>query len=184
MISPLPCPLLQALQEQPQGRRAPRRACYGVTPLSYNVFDVAYSLLLRFTVTDNIKQHPFNIDEARSHPERIQTRDGRPVRVLAWDLKGKYPIAAAVPHNDDPPGRFFEGVHTYLPNGRRFDKGGDDSLDLVLRVEIVTLWINIFPSATSTGYGSGAIHTSKEEALRHAAGGSRVATVPITFPAQ
>lgn len=60
---------------------------------------------------------PFDL-EAAKRGEPVQTRDGRPVRIVCWDMIGDYPIVALVLENND--GDLFEDTIIYTIDGRCF----------------------------------------------------------------
>lgn len=78
----------------------------------------------------------------------VQTRDGRKARVLAVNLKGACPIAAAIEDSDE------EFVTQFFTSGR-LSSEGDTPDDLVNPVHKVPIWVNVYsdgsyePHATS-----------------------------------
>jgi Zn-dependent alcohol dehydrogenase len=73
----------------------------------------------------------------------VQTRDGRPAKILCIDLKHhRYQIAARVQmhHNARD-----ETVVLFDKNGRKnYDNGEDESIDLVNVPEKHVRWVNIY----------------------------------------
>lgn len=71
----------------------------------------------------------------------VQTRDGRPVRILCTDLKEEgYPIAAAVQGWDGS-----ERLESFTTDGRLISGGGRyPKLDLVNVPDHGSFWINVF----------------------------------------
>lgn len=79
---------------------------------------------------------PFNLEEAKAG-KPVQTRDGRPARILAFDRKGPNPIIGLVTHID------FEVAYYWFEDGRA---SADFNLnyDLVMKAEKKEGWINLY----------------------------------------
>ncbi len=70
---------------------------------------------------------PFNI-EAAKRGEKLITRDGRSVRILAFDAKNTFPIVALVKNGSS------EEAYHYAPDGRYFlDRGCEKDLFMAER---------------------------------------------------
>lgn len=98
----------------------------------------------------------FNLELAKAG-HQVQTRDGRPARVICYDKNGdKYPIIALISN---------EGKETpclYDINGRHYIFGGNDLVMVSTKKEG---WINIYPKENYVGHISNAYET-EEEALK------------------
>lgn len=81
---------------------------------------------------------PFDL-EAAKRGEPVQTRDGRKVRIVCFDVKSKnYPILAIIENNDGteiPVSMTNEGVHVY---------GCPESTTLIMAPRTVTRWRVIY----------------------------------------
>ena len=80
---------------------------------------------------------PFNLEEAKAG-KPVCTRDGRPVRILCFDLKNNtFPIAATIEtaHSEE--------VFIFTLDGK-YNTNRDSYLDLFMAVEKKTGWINIY----------------------------------------
>ena len=82
---------------------------------------------------------PFNINLAKAkHP--IQTRDGRPVRIICYDVKNPdYDIVALVNHGDN-----YELVKTYKSDGRSSTGMSNSSYDLFMVSTEYVKYVNIY----------------------------------------
>ena len=101
---------------------------------------------------------PFNLEGERENPERrISTKDGRNVRMICTDAKGKFPIIALV--------KTYNGNETVLrlkENGR-FYNDTENSSDLFFAPIKKEGWVNMYKTR-SGGAQIGQIYSSKEEA--------------------
>ena len=101
----------------------------------------------------------------------VQTRDGRPARIVCTDATGVLPIVALV----DDGGA--EIVIRYHPTGRRQDVRAQRDDDLINIPERHVRWFNIYLGRLCCdGYG----YTTKEEADQQE-GLGRIACVRIEF---
>lgn len=96
----------------------------------------------------------------------VQTRDGRPVRILCYDRVSKlniYPIVALVKTND------IENTIYYSKEGIYSDSGKPTCLDLFMAPAKKEGWINIYPSKPLETLRKqvSEIYNSKEEALKY-----------------
>ncbi len=98
----------------------------------------------------------------------VQTRDGRPVRILATDLKGEYPIAGAVLFDN------HEQVHTWTAEGVFVAGVTDDNFDLV-NVKRVA-YVNMYDNPISAGFMYGT-----RVAADNAASPDRTARIRVEF---
>lgn len=74
----------------------------------------------------------------------VQTRDGRPVRILCTDVKSqRFPIVAAVLDSNG-----FERVITYATDGRELIRT-ETELDLMNIPEETTEWVNYYEDIQS-----------------------------------
>lgn len=81
---------------------------------------------------------PFNIDNAKDG-DAIVTRDGHRVRILAFDVKGERPIAAAIECADGK----YESIYLYRSNGCFHDDGEKSDIDLFMAGKKHTLYYNL-----------------------------------------
>lgn len=71
-----------------------------------------------------------------------QTRDGRPARILATDLKSPMPILAAIPHPVMPA---QESAVAVFPSGQ-FSLNSKGPTDLVNVPEVTVEYLNVYPN--------------------------------------
>ena len=92
---------------------------------------------------------PFNLEEAKAG-KAVCTRDGRKVRILAFDVKiPEYPIAAAISLSDCD-GK--ETIHSYSLEGTFYHDGEPSNNDLMMNSEKRRGWIGILrPSPVLCG---------------------------------
>jgi hypothetical protein len=78
----------------------------------------------------------------------LQTRDGRPVRILATDLKGIYPVAAVVPSGGE------ETVQSFTLDGRFYASADSEETEWDLRnvPEETVEYGNFYPDRGSATY--------------------------------
>ncbi len=118
----------------------------------------------------------FNLEQAKlGHP--VCTRDGRPVRILCFDRKHEemaYPIVALV----TLPGNETEYTEMYDTYGKAYDTPRE--CDLMMASVKHEGWANV--CVGDFGYFlSREIWATKDEALNHSEGGTKVATVKIEW---
>ncbi len=99
-----------------------------------------------------------------NHP--VQTRDGRPARIICTDCKSAYPVIALVDLSRDG----TEAILTYTPDGLLVEGREGNPADLVNTPERLTGWVNI--------YDGGLIYSSQAEADLKA-GPARIAVAYI-----
>lgn len=95
----------------------------------------------------------------------MQTRDGRPVRILCTDAKGRSPIIGLIVQ----PNAQTDAICTWCADGHRFDFGTDNPLDLQNISVKHTGWINIrkIPARDKTfSHFCSHIFPSREDALK------------------
>jgi hypothetical protein len=94
----------------------------------------------------------------------VQTRDGRPARILCTDIKHpNYSIAAAYTNQFG-----VEIISSYTTDGI---SSGHGSVDLINVPEKRTVWVNVYPSL---GYPTKALADK-------CAATDRIACVPLTY---
>lgn len=109
---------------------------------------------------------PFNLEEAKAG-EPVCTRDGRPVRIVCFDVSSNdYPLLALVQDSGDG----LEYIISYTLSGQQY-VGEESSCDLVMISEIKEGWINLCKDKDDLGgtgiYLTGSrVYASKEEAER------------------
>ena len=102
---------------------------------------------------------PFSLKEYLKNPSRkVVTKDGRKVRIVCTDAKGKYPVTALVERYDG----LSENAFVFTEDGR-YLVGGTDNKDLFFAPEKHEGWINLFKDYDSKYVGY-KIFESKEEA--------------------
>lgn len=106
-----------------------------------------------------------NVPEPTFDPSKpVQTRDGRPARVLCTDASGSYPIAALI--NGD--------LRTYTSEGLFVEDCGEDTLDLVNIPEETVEYVNVYERGWGGDLGGWvAPSTSSKGSADRAAGHSR-----------
>ena len=75
----------------------------------------------------------FDLEKAKAGA-KVVTRDGRPVRILCFDLEGRQPIGAAI-EREDFDGVVSEVLHAFGSDGRYYTgttQDKDSSLDLFM----------------------------------------------------
>jgi len=99
----------------------------------------------------------FNLEAAKAGA-KVQTRDGRPARIVCYDMKGqRQPILVLITER----GEEFKSEHSL--DGRYYIKSRDDRSDLFMAPIKKTGWINIYPDGTT-----GRTHTTQNKALEYA----------------
>lgn len=100
----------------------------------------------------------FNLDLAKAgHP--VQTRSGKPARIICFDrIDNNYPIIALVKNDDIKE----EMCNSYTKEGRRYTYRDDDPEDLFMISIKKEGWINIY-NTKEVGF----IYNSKEEAIKN-----------------
>ena len=98
----------------------------------------------------------------------LETRDGKKVRMLCTDAKGKYPVVGLIHYPNE------DRARTWTKEGK-FSFNGERKNDLVNVSEKITKWINIYPCRMFTSYDS------KEKADNVANNWGRIACIKIEF---
>lgn len=70
----------------------------------------------------------------------VQTRDGRPARIIATDAEGTYPIVALIVGRTGT-----ESPHTYMLNGAWHKRSHSGAQDLINIPEKREVWVNVYP---------------------------------------
>jgi hypothetical protein len=118
---------------------------------------------------------PFNIDDARQG-KPVCTRDGRDVRIVCWDMNGEFYSLLAVIENEDG----TEYGCEFRKNGKMNPTDRESDLDLFMKSETKTGWVNIYRNSVSREYR--AIWDSEVRAKNNIEkSGSYITTVPITW---
>ena len=98
----------------------------------------------------------FDLELAKAgHP--VQTRDGRPARIICYDRKGNKPIVALIYEKEDN----VEHHHFYFNDGLFLTSTKKSPEDLVMATTKKGGWINIYTDNATNG----CIYNTKEEAL-------------------
>lgn len=121
----------------------------------------------------------FNLEEAKAG-KPVCTRNGRPVRIICFNLKTKlYPIAAAVEYDG-----YGEQVAAYTLDGR-FTDGGKSEQDLMMATTKHEGWINIYKTHyfgnEKHRYEGNIIYDTREEAEKALYRPSFVTTTKIEW---
>ena len=118
----------------------------------------------------------FNLQEFQKDPSRkVVTRDGRPVRIICTDAKGKYPvIGLALNKESEVPENYTENGD-YLTNDRCDD-------DIFFADEKKEGWVNIYKMLDTDQLEASCIFSTKEEAEIYRGDNSNyVTTTKITW---
>lgn len=84
----------------------------------------------------------------------VQTRDGRPARIIATDLLGLYPVAAAImSRNPETPTEYTESF-TRLGEAAHDMPSDLDLVNVPPAKKVYERWINIYPNGDDYSYFS------------------------------
>lgn len=125
------------------------------------------------------KFKPFDLGAAKAGAP-VMTCDGRPARILAFDLKAEgFPIVAAV---KTPDGK-YEAIQTYTESGEYNYIVAKHDYDLVMAPVKHRAWVNIFKDNQyrSSQYRTGDIFDTEVEAIKN---GERVSAYITTVPVE
>ena len=122
---------------------------------------------------------PFNLEQAKAGAP-VCTRDGQPVRIVCYDLKGpkNYPILALI---ESPVGE--EATVSYALNGR-YSLYSETGIDLMMASVKREGWVNLYTyPGGATATDQCALYQSEKEARSHVLKGNGVyvATVKIEW---
>lgn len=129
------------------------------------------------------KFKPFDLEAAKAGAP-VMTRDGRPARILAFDVENAgYPVVAVVPTHDGK----YENVEVYTKNGKYNDDEYDDiknecDYDLVMAPVKHRAWVNLFKD-NRIKYYMGRVFDTEDKA-RQSIGQKcsvYIATIPIEW---
>ena len=98
-----------------------------------------------------------------SDPSKLQTRDGREVRIYATDHGGKYPIAGAIA------GDGLWIAKTWTKHGEEWQGTRGDG-DLIPKPTRITGWVNVYIDPNGNKYFSHVFATRKEVASKKSNG--------------
>lgn len=111
---------------------------------------------------------PFDIELAKAgHP--VQTRDGKPVRILCYDRKANAPIIALILEEDD-----IEYPYPFYNNGKRYSDG-IRSDDLFMAPAKKEGWVNVYKSKYGN-FVAGGVFLNVNEAKNNVIGNYVYAT--------
>lgn len=123
---------------------------------------------------------PFNLELAKQeHP--VQTRDGRPARIICFDRKDKdFPIVALV----ESISKTCEFPQVYTNEGKIHPDGRESGVDLVMTTIKKEGWIDIFhrKGLFTECHEAKMVYPTEEEAKEAASGNADyVATIKISW---
>lgn len=101
---------------------------------------------------------PFDLEKAKAGAP-VCTKDGKDARIICFDAKSIYPIAALILNGDT------EYINSYTNYGR-FALEGEDDNDLMMKEIHHEGWINIYNGDISPKECGRIIHDSEEDAKR------------------
>lgn len=102
---------------------------------------------------------PFDLELAKAG-NPVQTRDGRPARIVCYDIVGERQIGVLLTCITSK-GEKFEVMHAYYENGR-FNKNVDNDLDLFMATTKKEGWGNIYAKGDKREIGH--LYESEKEA--------------------
>ena len=107
----------------------------------------------------------FSLEEFKKNPNRkVVTRDGRPVRIICTDAKGKYPVIGLALNKEE-----VEVPENYTENGYYLTNDRCDD-DIFFEPEKKEGYINLYRSKLFSGMFQTSVHVlSKDVAEREAA---------------
>lgn len=102
---------------------------------------------------------PFNLEEAKAG-KPVCTRDGRPVRIIDFNIKSEtYPILALVDNGIE------EIPQTYTKNGKWNDQEQKADYNLFMKETKKRGWINIIKNSDGVTFCSQKIWPTRKEAM-------------------
>ena len=122
------------------------------------------------------KFKPFDLEAAKAGAP-VMTRDGRPARILAFDLKAEgFPIVAAV---KTPDGK-YEAIQTYTESGEYNYVVAKHDNDLVMALVKHRAWVNVHKIGSQ--YVLTSNFNTKESAVQQGQNSDTyITTVPIEW---
>ena len=118
----------------------------------------------------------FSLEEYLADPsKKVVTRDGRPVRILCTDARGKYPVIALIEYDDTS-----DCAYSYTKDGR-YHISEPWGQDLFFAPEKHEGWMNIYKFSGECSAYKGSTIWSTEEEAKGAADSDLVATVKIEW---
>jgi hypothetical protein len=102
---------------------------------------------------------PFNLEQAKQG-KPVVTRDGKDVRILTFDKKGKHCIVSLV----DVGG--YEDVHVSSASGEA-SPNFDSEYDLFMKSEKKEGWVNIYRGTIEDAHTAGAIYKTENNAFEN-----------------
>lgn len=106
---------------------------------------------------------PFDLEKAKAG-RQVCTRDGRPVRIIDFNIKSEgHPILALVDNGIE------EIPQTYTKNGMWNNQKEESDYDLFMKETKKRGWINIYKNSLDGPYGHAYsyIWPTREEAIKH-----------------
>jgi len=116
---------------------------------------------------------PFNLEEAKAG-KPVCTRDGKPVRILCYDLKDKYPIVVIHELDDGT-----ECILTHTTTGKTH-QDEQSPTDLFMKPEKKEGWINIYNPFVDYHTASTYIYQTFEDAYKSRAS-NYISTIKIEW---
>ena len=120
----------------------------------------------------------FNLQEYLANTSRkVVTKNGRSVRIICTDAKGKYPVVALVLDEDND----YEDIEFYTPYGECSDIS-ECNINLFFAPVKREGYVNVYRSITQAHRFTGSIYDTKEKADEIAKCNPRyVTTTKITW---
>lgn len=118
----------------------------------------------------------FSLEEFKKNPNRkVVTRDGRPVRIICTDAKGKYPVIGLVLNKEE-----VEVPENYTENGCYLTNDRCDD-DIFFDIEKKEGWVNIYKLNEHYMKAGDLVFKTKEEAAKSISSEDYVDTVHIEW---
>ncbi len=108
----------------------------------FNKNTASYIINTHFIMEMTKKLKPFDLEASKAGAP-VMTRDGRPVRILAFDVEGaRYPVVAAVKTLDGK----REAIQMYTESGEYSYVVAKHDYDLVMARVKHRAWVNVYKS--------------------------------------
>lgn len=128
-----------------------------------------------------MKTKPFDLEFSKTSLAAV-TRDGKPVRLLVFDLKSEFPIGGAIDYGGK------EGLQTWTLDGRVMLPSQNlpdvpSDMDLLTPVEDVVRFVNIFQTQDGQIEAGDTLHATEEAAAKEIPGSAEtlIRTIPVSI---